>query len=67
MLSPKLTAELDSKWEAQKAKLKLKFSQITDEDLAYDRMKKIEMLTNLQLKLGRTVREIQAIIDKADG
>ena len=63
MLSPKLAAELDSKWEAQKAKFKIKFSQITDEELAFDRTKKMEMLTNLQLKLGRTARELQGIIE----
>jgi hypothetical protein len=63
MLSPKLTAELDSKWEAQKAKFKLKFNQITDDELAFDRTKKMEMLTNLQLKLGRTARELQSIIE----
>ena len=67
MLSPKLAAELDSKWESQKAKLRLKFLQITDEDLAYDRTKKIEMFTNLQLKLRRTVKELQAIVEKLDG
>jgi hypothetical protein len=64
MLSPKLAAELDSKWESQKAKLKAKFSQISDEELAYDRTKKIEMFTNLQLKLGRTVRELQTIVEQ---
>ena len=64
MLSPKLAAELDSKWEAQKAKLKLKYSQVTDEDLAFDRTQKMQMLINLQLKLGRTAREIQAIIER---
>jgi hypothetical protein len=64
MLSPRLAAELDSKWEAQKAKLKMKFSEVTDDDLAFDRTKKMEMLINLQLKLGKTAREIQAIIEK---
>ena len=63
MLSPKLTAELDSKWEVQKAKLKLKFSELTDDELAFDRTRKLEMLTNLQLKLGRTARELQNILE----
>ena len=63
MLSPKLAAELDLKWEAQKTKLRLKFSEVTDDDLAFDRTRKMEMLTNLQLKLGRTARELQFIID----
>ena len=59
MLSPKLAAELDSKWEAQKAKFKLKFSDVTDAELAFDRTRKVEMLTSLQIKLQRTARELQ--------
>jgi hypothetical protein len=58
MLSPKLAAELDSKWEAQKDKLKSKFSQLTNEDLAYDRTRKSEMFINLNLKLGTTAKEL---------
>jgi hypothetical protein len=63
MLSPKLAAELDSKWEDQKAKFKVKFSEVTDDELAFDRTKKIEMLTKLQIKLKRTARELQGIIE----
>jgi hypothetical protein len=63
MLSPKLAAELNLKWEAQKDKLRLKFPQITDDDLDFDQTKKQEMFTNLQLKLGRTARELQVIVD----
>lgn len=63
MLSPKLAAELDSKWEAQKDKLKLKFSQLTIEDLAYDRTRKSEMFTNLQLKLGATAKELNDVME----
>jgi hypothetical protein len=63
MLSPKLAAELDSKWEAQKAKFKLKFSDVTDAELAFDRTRKVEMLTSLQIKLKRTARELQSIIE----
>ena len=63
MLAPKFAAELDSKWDAQKAKLKSHFPQLTDDDLAYDRSKKIELLVSLQAKLGKTVREIQNIME----
>ncbi|HYG04500.1 MAG TPA: hypothetical protein VD927_18765 [Chryseosolibacter sp.] len=63
MLSSKFAAELDLKWEAQKAKFKLKFSEVTDDELAFDRTKKTEMLANLQLKLGRTSRELFSIIE----
>jgi hypothetical protein len=63
MLSPKLAAELDAKWADQKAKFKLQFSDITDDELAFDRTRKMEMLTNIQSKLGRTARELQSIIE----
>ena len=63
MLSPKLAAELDAKWADQKAKFKLKFSEITDDELAFDRTRKMEMLINIQNKLGRTARELQGIIE----
>jgi hypothetical protein len=49
-------------WEAQKAKLKLKFPKLTDADLNFDETKKNEMLSKLQVKLGRTVKELQVII-----
>lgn len=61
MLLPKLVAELDSKWEAQKVRFKVKFSQVTDEDLAFDRTKKIEMLTKLQVKLGERQENYKAL------
>jgi hypothetical protein len=63
MLSPKLAAELDLKWEVQKAKLKSHFSELSEDDLAFDRTRKTEMLSNLQLKLGRTARELQNILE----
>ena len=63
MLSPKLAAELDLKWEVQKAKLKLKFSDLSEDELNFDRTRKTEMLNILQLRLGRTARELQNILE----
>jgi len=51
------------KWDAQKAKLKAKFPKLTDADLAYDETKKNEMLSKLQVKVGRTTKELQVIIE----
>jgi hypothetical protein len=63
MLSPKLTAELDLKWELQKRNLRTKFPVLSDEDLAFDRTRRTEMLLNLQPKLAKTARELQSIME----
>jgi hypothetical protein len=63
MLSPKLALELKTKWEAKKALLKKKFPQLTEADLDYDENRKNQMYSNLQLKTGRTIRELQDIIE----
>ncbi len=64
MISPKLALELETKWNAGKVKLKASFPELTDEELDFDQTRKHEMLLKLQIKLGRTTREIQAIMDK---
>jgi hypothetical protein len=63
MLAPKEAAAVKSRWEAQKAKLKAKFEKLTDADLNFDASQKNEMLTKLQLKTGRTVKELQVVIE----
>lgn len=50
-------------WEEQKSKLKMSFPQLTDADLNYDESNKFEMLTQLQVKVGRTIKELQVIIE----
>jgi thymidylate synthase len=52
-----------SNWEQQKDKLKLKFPTLTNADLNFDESNKFEMLTQLQVKVGRTVKELQVIIE----
>lgn len=52
-----------SNWEEQKDKLKLNFPKLTDEDLNFDESNKFEMLTQLQVKVGRTTKELQVIIE----
>lgn len=58
-----MSSALNSKWETQKEKLKLKFPKLTDADLNFDESNKLEMLTQLQVKVGRTTKELQLIIE----
>lgn len=58
------TAELKGDWEVQKAKLKQRFADLTDNDLMFLDGKKDEMLGKLQVKLGKTKEELRKILDK---
>ncbi len=58
------TTELNGDWEIQKAKLKQRFADLTDNDLMYLEGKKDEMLGKLQVKLGKTKDELRKILDK---
>ena len=49
-------------WELQKAKLKQKFTALTDNDLLFQEGMENEMITKLALKLGKTEEEIHNII-----
>ena len=55
--------ELKGNWNEQKGRLKQKFAVLTDNDLMFADGKKDEMLGRLQIKLGKTKEEIQAIIE----
>ena len=54
--------ELKGNWNEQKGKLKQKFAVLTDNDLMFEEGQKDEMLGKLQVKLGKTKEEWQAII-----
>lgn len=56
-------AELKGNWGEQRSKLKLKFPTLTDGDLNFDSGKKNEMLSKLQVKLGKTQSELYTIIE----
>ncbi|MBC7525831.1 MAG: general stress protein CsbD [Flavobacterium sp.] len=58
------TTELNGDWEVQKAKLKQRFADLTDNDLMFLDGKKDEMLGRLEIKLGKTKEEIRKILDK---
>ncbi|WP_310556913.1 general stress protein CsbD [Flavobacterium sp.] len=58
------TTELKGEWEIQKAKLKERFADLTDNDLLFLDGKKEEMLGRLQVKLGKSKEELRKILDK---
>ena len=54
--------ELKGNWEEQKAKLKQKFADLTDNDLVFVKGKKEEMIKRIQSKLNITKKEFFKII-----
>ena len=55
--------ETKGNWNIQKAKLKQKYADLTDNDLMYDEGQKDEMLGKLQVKLGKTKEELVKFIE----
>jgi hypothetical protein len=49
-------------WSKQKAKLKILFSHLQESDFVYEYGEKETMMTNLQLKTGKTRSELNEII-----
>lgn len=54
--------ELNNAWEKQKAKLKIKFAALTDNDLIFLEGMESEIISKLALKLGKTEEEVCKII-----
>ena len=51
-------------WNILKGKLKQKFGNLTDDDLAFLKGKEEELLGGLQLKIGKTKQEIRELLKK---
>jgi uncharacterized protein YjbJ (UPF0337 family) len=51
-------------WNETKEKLKQKFAKLTDRDLLLTGGNQDEMLSRLQIKLGKTKEEIQLLISQ---
>jgi hypothetical protein len=49
-------------WAMQKAKLKLIFAHLHEDDFQYDYGKKDVMLRNLELKLGKSREELDQLL-----
>jgi len=54
--------QLKGNWNEIKGKLKQKYGQLTDQDLAFVEGKEDELLGRLQKRLGRTKDELRAEI-----
>ena len=55
--------ELKGNWNDVKGKLKQKYGQLTDDDLAFAEGKEDELIGRIQKKLGKTKEEIQSEIE----
>lgn len=51
--------EIKGAWNEVKGKIKQKYGQLTDDDLAYEEGQEDEMYGRLQQKLGKTRDEIK--------
>jgi len=56
--------ELKGNWNEVKGKLKQKYGQLTDDDLAFSEGKEDELFGRLQRKLGKTKEDLRAEIEK---
>jgi uncharacterized protein YjbJ (UPF0337 family) len=56
--------ELKGSWNEIKGKLKQKYGQLTDNDLAFSEGKEDELFGRLQQKLGRTKEQLRDEIEK---
>ncbi|RAW01994.1 general stress protein CsbD [Pseudochryseolinea flava] len=50
-------------WEIQKIKLKSMFKNVHDDDFKFDYGKKEVMMSNLQVKLGKTREELNKLLE----
>ena len=56
--------ELKGKWNEAKGKLKQKYGELTDEDLAFTSGKEDELYGRLQQKLGKSKEEVRKMIEE---
>ena len=56
--------EVKGGWNEVKGKLKQKYGQLTDDDLAFSEGKEDELLGRLQQKLGKTKEDLRAEIEQ---
>ena len=54
--------EIEGNWNEQKGKLKQKFAFLTENDLLFEDGKRNEVLGKLQIKLGKSIEELEQII-----
>ncbi len=54
--------ELKGQWNTVKGKLKSKYGQLTDDDLAFAEGEEDQLLGKLQQKLGKSKEEVREMI-----
>ena len=55
---------LKGKWNETKGKLKQKYAELTDDDLAFIEGKEDELFGRLQSKLGKTKDEVRKLVSE---
>lgn len=56
------TLELKGNWNIAKGKLKQKFAQLTDDDLAYVEGKEEELMGRIQKRTGQTREQVEGAL-----
>lgn len=56
--------EITGNWNVIKGKLKQKYGQLTDDDLAFAKGKEEELLGRLQTRLGQTKEQVRDEIER---
>lgn len=56
--------KIEGSWDQAKGKLKEKYGDLTDDDLAYEEGKEDQLVGRLKEKLGKTKDEIRKIISE---
>ena len=51
-------------WNEVKGKLKQKYAQLTDDDLAYAEGKEDELIGRLQKRLGKSAEEVRQMLER---
>ncbi|MGK4567620.1 CsbD family protein [Flavobacterium sp. 3HN19-14] len=57
------STEIKGAWKELKGKIKQKFADLTEDDLLHEEGKDDEFWGRLQQKLGKTEKEIKALLD----
>ena len=56
------TTELKGNWNELKGKLKQQYANLTEDDLLMEEGREDELLGRLQIKLGKSMKELDEII-----
>lgn len=56
------TLTLKGDWNVAKGKLKQKYGQLTDDDLAYEKGREDELIGRIQQRVGHTREEVERVV-----